>query len=265
VADEDLKTGLYEALLTRRLAQLLSALPPEACKAELEELLNAESADRVSRHVAQWLARAIDAEPEDGRAKKALHLAAELLRHLETLTGSSDWLREEIPVEPGQVLHALLQRRPDGTAAPMDRPLTPLLDTTVLMNSPGEPSVGHEIRTEVSSANSIDVVMAFIRWSGVRPLLETFRRHCARGKRLRILTTTYTNTTEMRALDQLAAIGAEVKVSYDTSSTRLHAKAWIFHRATGCSTAYIGSSNITHSAQVSGLEWNVRLFQCMES
>jgi HKD family nuclease len=259
VADDDLKTGLYEALLTRRLAQLLSALPPEACKAELGELLNAESADRVSQHVAQWLARAIDAEPEDGRAKKAVHLAGELLRYLETLTGPSAWLCEEIPVEPGKVLHAVLECRPDGTAAPMDRPLTPLLDTTVLMNSPGEPAIGHEIRTEVSSANAIDVVMAFIRWSGVRPLLETFRRHCDQTKRLRILTTTYTNTTEMRALDQLAAIGAEVKVSYDTSSTRLHAKAWIFHRATGCSTAYIGSSNITHSAQVSGLEWNVRL------
>ena len=33
----------------------------------------------------------------------------------------------------------------------------------------------------------------------------------------------------------------------------------MFHRASGYSTAYIGSSNLTHSAQVTGLEWNVRL------
>ncbi len=101
--------------------------------------------------------------------------------------------------------------------------------------------------------------MAFIRWTGVRYLIEAIRRHCADGKRIRILTTTYTGSTEQEALEALRDAGAEIKVSYDTTQTRLHAKAWIFLRDTGYSTAYLGSSNLTHSAQVSGLEWNVRL------
>jgi superfamily II DNA or RNA helicase len=90
-------------------------------------------------------------------------------------------------------------------------------------------------------------------------LTDALRRHCEAGKPLRILTTTYTNSTEQRALDELQRLGGRIKVSYDTSSTRLHAKAWIFHRQSGYSTAYIGSSNLTHSAQVLGLEWNVRV------
>src|SRR6185436_362050 len=79
------------------------------------------------------------------------------------------------------------------------------------------------------------------------------------GRRLRVLTTIYTESTEARALDLLRELGAEIKVSYDISTTRLHAKAWVFHRHSGFSTAYIGSSNLTHSAQISGLEWNVRV------
>jgi len=181
-----------------------------------------------------------------------------VLQRLGAVAFTAD-LSLEIPTEPGQVLYALLTRRPDGSVEPIERPLTPLLDTTVFTNAPGEPTVGHELRAEVHSAESIDVVMAFIRFSGVRPLLDVIERQCREGKSVRILTTTYTNSTEQRALDELSARGAEVRVSYDTTMTRLHAKAWIFHRAEGYSTAYVGSSNLTHSAQVTGLEWNVRL------
>jgi HKD family nuclease len=168
-------------------------------------------------------------------------------------------LTAETPTEPGSVLHAVLRRNPDGTPAHIERPLTPLLDTTVFTNAPGEPTVGHELRAEIHSADAIDIVMAFIRWSGVRPLTDALRRHCRDGKPLRVLTTTYTNSTEERALDELSRAGADIRVSYDTTMTRLHAKAWIFHRPEGYSTAYVGSSNLTHSAQVTGLEWNVRL------
>jgi superfamily II DNA or RNA helicase len=88
--------------------------------------------------------------------------------------------------------------------------------------------------------------------------MSSLRRHCERGKPLRILTTIYTGSTEKAALQQLTDVGAQVRISYDVSTTRLHAKAWIFHRRSGFSTAYVGSSNLTHSAQVTGLEWNVR-------
>ncbi len=76
---------------------------------------------------------------------------------------------------------------------------------------------------------------------------------------MRVLTTTYAAATEQRAIEALEALGAEVKVSYDTGATRLHAKAWLFERASGLTTAYVGSSNLSRSAQIDGIEWNVRL------
>jgi HKD family nuclease len=157
------------------------------------------------------------------------------------------------------VLHSVVGRLPDGRPESIAEPLIPLLDTTLLTNAPGEPRVGHQVLTEIHSADRIDVVMAFIRRSGIAPLMPALRAHCTAGRALRILTTTYTGSTEGRALDELYDGGADIRVSYDTSSTRLHAKAWLLHRQSGFSTAYIGSSNLTHSAQVSGLEWNVRI------
>ena len=110
------------------------------------------------------------------------------------------------------------------------------------------------------SADGIDVVMAFIRKSGIAPLVGALRSHCSAGRGLGVLTTTYTNSTEGAALDLAPRdLRADVRVSYDVTGTRLHAKSWLFYRSSGFSTAYIGFSNLTHSAQVTGLEWNVRI------
>ena len=85
------------------------------------------------------------------------------------------------------------------------------------------------------------------------------REAARRGASIRVLTTTYLGGTDQRALYDLVNLGAEVRVSYDTTMTRLHAKGWLFERNTGFHTAYIGSSNVSHAAMGPGQEWNVRL------
>jgi len=130
----------------------------------------------------------------------------------------------------------------------------------LLVNARGEPRVGNALELEIPSADAIDLLCAFVRWNGLRILDSPLRKHLIENKRrLRVITTVYTGSTERRALDLLDSLGAEVRVSYDTKTTRLHAKAWLFHRQTGFSTAYVGSSNLSRSALLDGVEWNVRL------
>lgn len=253
---EQLAAGLYEVLMTEGLRAQVEEVE-ELLTPQADALRQAEAADRLALHVSQVVETALASVPDADRVPTGLKVVQAVLSQLESVLDQP--LSEDCPVSDGTVLRALQERQPDGTPRAIDQPLIPLLDTTLLTNAPGEPTVGSQLRTEIGSADRIDIVMAFIRMTGIAPLREALTAHRRDGRRIRVLTTTYTGSTEQRALEVLRDLGAEVRVSYDIATTRLHAKAWLFHRQSGYSTAYVGSSNLTHSAQVAGLEWNVRL------
>ena len=261
-----LPRGLYETLLTEALGARIEQLGARHLPL-LAALPDADAADRLAMHVAQVVERAVSVLPEGQRSQRGVLLARELIAHLVDALGlaeagndaSREALRDEQPAPSAQMLAAVRALTPGGEPETLKPPLIPLLDTTLLTNAPGEPSVGRQIVEEIESADRVDIVMAFIRRSGIRPLLDALGRFTASGRALRVLTTTYTDSTEAAALDALQAVGAQVRVSYEQGGTRLHAKAFLFHRESGFSTAYIGSSNLTHTAQVTGLEWNVRV------
>jgi len=153
-------------------------------------------------------------------------------------------------------------KRSNGGLAPIalpSRPMTALDQDALLVNAPLEPNLASELRHEIASADRIDLLCAFIVWSGLVSVRDELEAAHARGVPIRVITTAYMGTTEPRALEELKRLGAELRVSYDARGTRLHAKAWLFSRNSGFSTSYVGSSNLSHSAIHFGLEWNVRL------
>ena len=96
--------------------------------------------------------------------------------------------------------------------------------------------------------------------SGINPLLPAIKEFTSTGKKVKIITTTYMQATQLNAVKILANIpNVEIKISYNIEKTRLHAKAYIFKRNNGFSTFYIGSSNLSSAALNYGSEWNVKL------
>lgn len=125
-------------------------------------------------------------------------------------------------------------------------------------------SMDDEVRRDIQTADEIDLLVSFIKYEGLRLIIEQLRQFVSRpGTRLRVLTTTYMGATDPKAISALFDLGlsgrVEIKASYNTHQERLHAKSYIFSRNNNFDTAYIGSSNLSRSALTKGLEWNMRV------
>jgi hypothetical protein len=180
-----MQRGIYEVLLTDAIRGELRSLEGHLTK-DTRPLHTAEAADRIALHLSRHLQQSLESIGDSERVRVGIEVARDLIARLAEVLKSDI---SESPIEPGEVLHAILERRPDGRPERVAEPLIPLLDTTLLTNAPGEPGLLHQLDAEIDSADAIDVVMAFIRRSGINPLLSSLRRHCESGKPLRILTT----------------------------------------------------------------------------
>jgi len=247
--NESLLEGLYESLITKELESRLAADGLRLVgRGAVDE---ADEPEILARHIREAALRALRGERN---RERRLALVNRLVEQL----GTPDL---GLSAAASQLLSVGQMAGPGIAVRSFDhRPATPLSDAALLTNAHGEPAVGHEIMAELPSADRVDVIMAFVKWYGLRLLEEPLRELRARDTPLRVITTTYMGATERAALDRLVRdFGAEVKVQYDSQRTRLHAKAWLFRRRTGFDTAYVGSSNLSRAAMLDGVEWNVRL------
>lgn len=267
LASTALLDGIHDRLVDERLSVELASLL-QANEASLEALPAGERSTRLADAFVKILAGILDSvEPDEAgtpREQAQMAVIAGLLGLLR-----KEYRAADLPSWP-RPLSAL--RSIHRHSAPFVAPATGVLRPWLFTAGRADPSLLADLRAELDSADEVDILVSFIKWSGVRKLMDRFEAGGVTGadgvprRRVRVLTTTYMGATEARAVRALASLpGVTVKVSYDTRRTRLHAKAWLFHRATGFGTAFVGSANISNAALIGGLEWTVKFTQAAQA
>ena len=248
---KQIAAGLYERVLDEELADLLCAHPELSYT--LEKLEVESEPSTYSQFIHQLLLRALPNAKFDRR----LALVNRIIELVAAEDGL-DYTRLRRLLSGPKTL--LTQVRPAGQVTPWPHPETPLSISSLLTGSADDPPLEREIRTELQSCDRVDILVSFVKWSGLSLLMAAFEEIESRDVPVRIITTSYMGASDPHAIEWLAQRrNVEIRISYDTERTRLHAKAYHFHRASGYSTAYIGSANMSRPAMTSGLEWTVKV------
>lgn len=255
--------GIYEQVINNALSIELSEIP-EARK-KVMPIDQAEASKVISQYLMDVVKKGLDNVIDNGgNISDQIGMANQIVELIQNITKEADFAALGVDQRAEQLL-ALLQdsdqRLAVGkTASDIARPETSIAQSSLFTGAIREPQMYTEIKKEIVSADRIDMLVSFIKWSGLRLLMDELREFTQNGGELRIITTSYMGATDVKAIEELRMLpNTEIKVNYDTKRTRLHAKAYVFYRNTGFTTAYVGSSNLSNAAISSGLEWNVKV------
>ena len=180
---ERLPSGLYEALMDAQLARLVAALP-DTLKADTKRLDPAESPMVLARYVASVLQEKLSGVHGEDKIAAQITLCNALLQ---VLHGEDSPLKapDQCISDQAERLMAVVARNaatPVAASAPPApvRPETPLSASSLFTGTRVDPSLVSQLRKEIGTADQIDILCSFIKWSGVRILAEDLRAFTAR-------------------------------------------------------------------------------------
>lgn len=262
-----LKEGIYEEIISKKIKDDLLLIQDDIYDIGKAPIDVEEARKILSTYISNVTRRALKYIRENDTDD---HIA--LINQIKTCNSIIDLLSQKLDEEEfdslkieenGEILTHIYSKLNSVKSIKKDeiiRPVTPISQSSLFTGSNYEPSMLGELKKEILTSDSIRMLVSFLKWSGLRCILEELKIFTDKGGKLEVITTSYMEATDYKAIHELGKLkNTKIKISYDTERTRLHAKAYMFTRETGFSTAYIGSSNLSNPALTSGLEWNLKV------
>ncbi len=257
-----MQTGLYEQLINKLIKSKLDGLDRNNYLVKSISVDKEEASKILSRYLITVIQYGLSLI--NGDIEKQIEISNKIIRLLRDEIKEDDFEEDLIDTQ-AKILTAILNKIDSGIAD-FDKylkeitPYTRLSQSELFTGSNAGVSLDSEIRKEIQSSDKICFLVSFIKWSGIVIFKKELTEFTERGGQLKVITTSYMGATDYKAVEFLSTLkNTEIKVSFNTESERLHAKAYLFLRKTGFDTGYIGSSNMSRSALTNGLEWNLKV------
>lgn len=260
-----IELGLYEQIINKLFEVKLEQLDSKRYFIGKKQIDSSNVAKYLSRYLYGLFEHVFSQLKQDEETvEKAIGIANSIIKSL-----ARDFYLEnnDLISAKSEILTAVVDKTkfefPDIAERLMEiTPITSLVNSSLFTGSSRQVTMESELKREIQSADDICLLVSFIKKTGINLIYEQLKYFTDSGKRLKIITTTYMGATDFQAVKKLAALeNTEIKISYNSSVDRLHAKSYLFLRNTGFHTAYIGSSNLSEAALTAGLEWNVKVTQ----
>lgn len=256
--------GIYEQIVSKAIASKIDSVDADQFFVKTSVLDKQEAAHHLTLYLSKIVNYTLSEIKDKERPSRQIEITNKVITLLLNEIDSAEF-NQNLIENQGRILEAVFSCK-DFPFADINKRVSELMPYTRLSQSElftgsttGLP-LDAEIRKEILSADEIHWLVSFIKFSGVRIFKNELEEFTKSGRKLRILTTSYMGATEAKAVKFLASLpNTEVKVSYNSSGERLHAKAYLFLRNTGFHTGYIGSSNLSRSALTKGTEWNLKI------
>lgn len=181
-----LKQGLYEQVVNTEIKDELRQLPEDS--KHVEKIDTAESSSVLTQYLSEVVHKGLDRIAGDDISAQ-LNLVNKIVDLISQETAQDD-LRDFTVDDEGEQLFALLSRDDPmmrigrKKAKDLPRPETSIAQSSLFTGAVHEPQMFSELKKEIASADRIDMLVSFVKWSGLRLIIDDLQHFAERGGRL---------------------------------------------------------------------------------
>ncbi|WP_202946841.1 phospholipase D-like domain-containing protein [Nitritalea halalkaliphila] len=229
--------GIYEELVTKLVEQQLNDVDRSSFYINKRKLDKEEASSILSKHLALTFRNALKYIKGVNSIELQIEIANKIILFLKDELEKEEFENDLISVE-AEILKAVFSKI-DSDYSDFDlklkeiTPYTRLTQSELFTGGNVGLSLESELKKEILSSDNVDLLVSFIKFKGIIILERELQEFTQRGGRLRVITTTYMGASDYKAIQFLSKLpNTKVKISYNTSNERLHAKAYLFKRNT---------------------------------